>query len=170
MELTRISDRLLATSVIGLGRLAAVSHNGSIPVTGTLVLETNRGFITLSYTQQGLSVRGPEQRSEIRWTTEPDLTMDHQAAAEEWLELIAIEDRPHTTTLPLAVDTVTGWFGLGPWVDTFAILLTGGDRTLVLTTTDEFDLTTSTPEHARQRAKLAAANMNLRFTEQVQSL
>ncbi|WP_069161188.1 hypothetical protein [Nocardia altamirensis] len=170
VELTPISDRLLGTTVTGLGRLAAVSDDGQIPLTGTLVLESELGYVTLSYSQDGLSIRGPERLSDIRWDTEPELMPNNQGHAEEWIELIPIEQQIDTPEFPLHVDAVRAWFGIGAYVETFGIVLTSGDRTLVLTTTDAFDLNVSSLQQTRQRAELVATHMNLRLIEQEQRL
>ncbi|MEU0875340.1 hypothetical protein [Nocardia brasiliensis] len=170
VELTPISDRLLGATVAEIGRLAAVSEAGAIPLTGTLVLDTDLGYVTLHYSQEGLSVRGPEQLCDIRWATEPDLTLRDQGNAEEWIELIPVENQTDAPDLPLHVDAVSAWFGIGAYLDTFGILLTSGDRTLVVMTTDSFDLIVSNRQDARQRAELVAANMNLRLIEQEQRL
>ncbi|MFG1793697.1 hypothetical protein [Nocardia sp. NPDC049149] len=170
VELTPIGDRLLGATVCGLWRLAAVSDDGQIPLTGTLVLESERGFVTLSYSQDGLSVRGPDMLSDIRWDTEPELLPSNQGNAEEWIELIPIEHQIDAPEFPLFVDGVRAWFGIGAYLDTFGIELTSGDRTLVLATTDGFDLNVSSLQQIRRRAELVATHMNLRLIEQEQTL
>jgi hypothetical protein len=147
-----------------------VSTDGTIPLLGELVLETGTGFVTLSYTQGGLSCRGPVQRSEIRWATEPDLAVGRSADAEEWLDLAPLDDQPNLPALPLRVAKVSGSFGVGPYVDAFVLILAGAGRPLVIMTTDEFDLRPATSEEARARAELVAANMNLRLVDQEQRL
>lgn len=158
--------RLLGVSVTRLWRLVTVSPEAIIPLLGTLVLETEAGFVTLSYTQQGLSCHGPMPRSDIRWNTEPDLPMGRTPDAEEWLDLGPLEDQPAAPRLPLFVHTVTGWFGVGPYTDTFALILAGQGGELVIMTTDAFDLQSATRQEARHRAELVAANMDLRLVDQ----
>jgi hypothetical protein len=160
--------RLLGATVHRLWRLVTVSTDGTIPLLGTLALETDTGFVTLSYTQGGLSCHGPLARHEIRWETEPDLAMGKAGDAEEWLDLAPFEDHPNVP--PLFVESVTGWFGVGPYVDTFALILTGRGTDLVIMTTDEFDLRRASREEARQRAELVAANMNLHMVDQERRL
>lgn len=72
--------------------------------------------------------------------------------------------------LPLFVDAVTGWFGVGAYLDAFAVILGSGGRSLVIMTTDDFDLRFATRQQARDRAELVAANMSLRLVEQQQRL
>jgi hypothetical protein len=168
--LAPFARRLLGVTVTGLWRLITVSTDGTIPLLGELVLETDTGFVTLSYTQEGLSCQGPVGRSEIRWATEPDLTMGRSADAEEWLDLAPLDDQPNLPALPLRVEKVTGWFGVGSYIDAFALILAGAGRTLVIMTTDEFDLRPATSQEARTRAELVAANMNLRLVDQEQRL
>ena len=150
--------RLLGATVTGLWRVVTVSDDGVIPLLGELALETDTGFVQLSYTQDGLAYAGPVRRTEIRWSTESDLAMDRSRQAEEWLDLVPLTER---SSLPLTVETLTGWFGTGTYLDAFAIILTGGDRELVIMTTDEFDLLPATRRQARERAELVAANLNL---------
>ena len=169
-ELSPFARSLLGATVTGLWQLTAVSTDGTIPLPGTLVLETNVGFVTLSYTQGGLSCQGPVRRAEIHWDTEPDLAMDPAGNVEEWLGLAPFEGRTNAPELPLFVEAVTGWFGVGSYLDVFALILTGRGRSLVIMTTDEFDMRCATRQEARQRAELVAANMNLRLTEQEQRL
>ena len=146
-------------TVSGQWRVVTASADGTIPLSGLLTLETDAGFVTLSYTQQGLSCRGPTRRSEIGWDTEPHLAMGRAGDVEEWLDLEPIDDRP------VLVETLTGWFGAGSYLDAFALILTGGGRDLVIATTDELDLRITTRDEARQRAETVAANMNLRLIE-----
>jgi hypothetical protein len=166
-ELTPYANALLGVTVNALWRLAAVSADGAIPLPGTLVADTDRGFVTLSYAQEGLSCRGPARRDEIRWDTEPDLAMG-AGTAEEWLDLVPLE--AGGSGLPLFVQSVTGWFGIGSYVDTFAVILSGRGRSLVVMTTDDFDLRIASYEEARRRAELVAGNMRLRLVEQEQRL
>jgi hypothetical protein len=84
------------------------------------------------------------------------LAMD---SAEEWLNLEPLDERP------MLVETLTGWFGVGPYLDAFTLILTGGGRDLVIATTDEFALRIATRDAARRRAETVAANMNLRLVE-----
>ncbi|QIS03717.1 hypothetical protein F5X71_16540 [Nocardia brasiliensis] len=135
-------------------------------MTGTVVLESEGGFVTLSYSQRGLSVRGPERRDEIRWDTEPELRSGDRGEAEEWIELIPLENQSAVPELPFAVDAVRAWFGIGSYVETLGIALTSAARTLVLATTDAFDLNFSTLQQTRHRAELVAANMNMCLIEQ----
>jgi hypothetical protein len=169
-ELSPFARSLLGATVTEVWQLAAVSDEGTIPLPGELVLESDRGFVTLSYTQGGLSCRDSVRREEVRWPTEPDLVMGYDGTAEEWLGLVPVADRDHMPELPLFVEAVTGWFGIGSYIDAFALILGGGDRSLVLMTTDDFDLRCATREEARERAVLVAANMNLRLVEQDQRL
>ncbi|SDJ38746.1 hypothetical protein SAMN05192558_10928 [Actinokineospora alba] len=81
---------LLGVTVTGLWQLATVSADGTIPLPGTLVLESPAGFVTFSCAQEGLSCRGLVPREEIRWNTEPDLAMDSRGD-EEWLSLVPLE-------------------------------------------------------------------------------
>lgn len=166
-ELTPYADALLGVTVNALWRLAAVSTDGTIPLPGTLVPDTDRGFVTLSYAQEGLSCRGPVRRGEIRWDTEPALAMG-AGSAEEWLDLVPLEDS--APGLPLFVQSVTGWFGVGSYVDTFALVLSGRGRSLVVMTTDDFDLRVASYQEARHRAELVARNMNLRLVERERRL
>jgi hypothetical protein len=154
---------LLGATVTGLWRLVTVSADGSIPLLGTLVPETDNGFVVLSYSQDGLSCRGPMPRAEIRWDTEPDLPMGQSGDVEEWLDLAPYEG---PVALPLFVAELTGWFGVGAYVDAFALVVGGRGRELVVMTTDEFDLRIATREEARRRAEVVAANMNLRPVDQ----
>jgi hypothetical protein len=163
-ELAPFARRLLGVTVTGLWRLSTVSTDGAIPLPGELVLETGTGFVSLSHTQQGLSCRGPVPRPDIGWATEPDLTMGRSEGAGEWLDLARL-DQP-APALPLAVAAVTGWFGLGTYLDAFALILSGADRELVLMTTDAFDLRPATRAEARRRADAVATNLNLRLVEQ----
>jgi hypothetical protein len=169
-ELSPFAHSLLGATVTGLWHVAAVSEDGTIPLPGTLVLETKTGFVTLTYTQEGLSCRDSTRREEIRWDAEPDLEMGNPGNAEEWLDLAPLEDRLDVPELPLSVETVTGWFGVGAYLDTFALILSGRGRSLVIMTTDDFSLRCATHQEARQRATLVAANMNLRLIEQEQRL
>lgn len=167
-ELTALAPfarRLLGVTVLELWRVTAVSADGRIPLLGTLVLETGTGFVTLQYTQDGLSCQGPLRRDEIRWNTEPDLAMGRSGGAEEWLDLVPLEDQSNVPRLPLAVAAVTGWFGVGSYLDAFALILAGGGRELVVMTTDEFDLRCAGRQEARRRAELVAANMSLDLVE-----
>jgi hypothetical protein len=163
--LVPFARRLLGVTVTGLWRLSAVSPDGSIPLLGTLVLETDTGFVTLSHTQQGLSCRGPVPRHELRWDTEPDLSMGRSEHVEEWLDLAPFDDQP-VPELPLRVAALTGWFGLGTYLDAFALILTGDGRELVVMATDELDLRRVTRQEARRRAESVAANLNLRLIDQ----
>lgn len=169
-DLRPFARSLLGTTVTGLWQLAAVSADGMIPLPGALVLATTAGFVTLSYTQEGLSCRDSVRRDEIRWDTESGLTMGNPENGEEWLALTPFEDRIDLPGLPLFVEAVTGWFGVGSYVDAFALILTGHGRSLVIMTTDDFDLRCATHQEARQRAALVAANMKLRLIEQEQRL
>ncbi|MEJ2854139.1 MULTISPECIES: hypothetical protein [unclassified Saccharothrix] len=164
-ELTPFARALLGVTVNAVWRLAAVSEDGAIPLPGTLVLDTDRGFVTLSYAQEGLSCRGPGRRDEIRWDTEPDLAMRGAHAAEEWLDLVPLEEAPG---LPLGVQSVAGWFGVGSYVDTFALILSGRGRSLIFMTTDDFDLRPAPYDEARRRAETVARNMGLRLVEDEQ--
>ncbi|WP_433014032.1 hypothetical protein [Kribbella sp. CA-294648] len=166
-ELTPVARALLGVTATALWRLAAGSEDAAIPLPGTLVFETDRGFVTLSYAQKGLSCRGPMRRDEIRWDTEPDLAMRGARNTEEWLDLVPLAEAP---ALPLVVQLVTGWFGVGSYVDTFALILSGGGRSLVLTTTDDFDLRPASYDDARRRAELVAGNLGLRLVEDVQRI
>jgi hypothetical protein len=168
-ELTPYVRALLGITVTGLWQLATVSADGTIPLPGTLVLESPAGFVTLSYAQEGLFCRGLVRREDIRWNTEPDLAMDSRGD-EEWLSLVPLEDRAAVPELPLFIEVVTGWFGTGDYLDVFALILTGRGRSLVVMTTDDFDLRCATREEARTRADKVAANMNLVLTEQEQRL
>lgn len=164
--LAPFARRLLGVTVTELWRLITVSADGTIPLLGTLVLVTNTGFVTLSYTQEGLSCRGPVRRGEILWDTEPDLAMGKSENADEWLDLAPLADQPNIPELPLFVEAVTGWFGVGSYLDAFALILAGDGRALVIMTTDEFDLQCTTRQEARQRAEQVVANMNLRLIDQ----
>ena len=169
-DLGPFARSLLGATVTELWQLAAVSADASIVLPGILVLATNTGFVTLSYTQEGLSCRCSVRREEIRWDTEPDLPMGDPGNVEEWLALAPLEDRVNTPGLPLFVDAVTGWFGVGSYLDAFALILTGRGRSLVIMTTDDFDLRCVTRQEARQRAELVAANMDQRLIEREQRL
>jgi hypothetical protein len=164
--LAPIARCLLGITVTRLWHLSAVSDDGVIPLPGQLVLGTDIGFVTLSYTQEGLSCRRRGRRSDVRWDTEPDLAMGRSENAEEWLELTPLEEHTHVPELPLLVEAVTGWFGTGRYLDTLALILAGGGRELVIMTTDDFDLRCTTRQVARERAELVAANMNLRLIEE----
>jgi hypothetical protein len=87
--------------------------------------------------------------------------------AEEWLDLVPLAEAP---ALPLVVRSVMGWFGAGSYVDTFALILPGGGRSLVLMTTDDFDLRPASYDEARRRAEVVAGNMGLRLIEDEQRL
>ncbi|WP_282777134.1 MULTISPECIES: hypothetical protein [unclassified Nocardia] len=165
-ELTSISWRMLGTAVVGLSRLAVVSTEGLIPLMSTIILETEKGFVTFSYSQEGFDVRGPERYEEIRWNVEPGLIMGRHGVAEEWLSLTPLEDHVEVPELPFLVDAVTGWFGIGGFRDTFAIILRSGSQALVAMTTDEFDIYVSNSQAARARAELVAKNMGLTFVEE----
>jgi hypothetical protein len=168
-ELTALAPfagRLLGVTVLELWQLTTVSSDGSIPLPGTLVLETGIGFITLQYSQDGLSCQGPSNRAEIRWDMEPDLAMGRSGDAEEWLDLTPWEDPSNVPELPLVVESVTGWFGVGSYLETFALILAGADRELVVMTTDEFDLRCAPRQEARQRAELIAANTSMDLVEE----
>jgi hypothetical protein len=169
-ELSPFAGSLLGATVTEVWQLAAVSDDGTIALPGELVLASSTGFVSLSYVQGGLSRRESTRREEIRWDTEPDLAMGGDGTAEEWLDLVPLEDRDNVPDLPLFVEAVTGWFGVGSYLDAFALILTGGGRSLVLMTTDDFDLRCATREEAWDRAVLVAANMNLRLVEQEQRL
>jgi hypothetical protein len=164
--LAPFARRLLGVTVTRLWRLVTVSDDATIALLDTLVLDTEAGFVSLFYTQQGLSCQGPMPRNEIRWDTEPDLPMGRAPDAEEWLDLELLEDQPIASRLPLFVHALTGWFGVGPYTDTFALILTGQGGELVIKTTDSFDLECTTRQDARQRAELVAANMDLRIVDQ----
>ncbi|MDQ3786607.1 MAG: hypothetical protein M3422_05100 [Actinomycetota bacterium] len=164
---------LLGTTVTGLWRLAAVSDDGTIPLPGELVLETDRGFVSLSYTQDGLSCTGPVERDDVRWATESWLAMGRHPDAEEWLDLVEVEDGP---ALPLFVTAFTGWFADGPYQtpvgltlfpdgDTFALILSGDGDPVVLMTTEQFDLVCTDHATARARAERTAAAMRVRLIE-----
>lgn len=168
-ELTPYVRALLGVTVTRLWQLATVSADGTIPLPGILVLESPAGFVTLSYAQEGLSCRGLVRREDIRWDAEPDLAMDNRGD-EEWLSLVPLEDGANVPELPLFIESVTGWFGSGAYRDVFALILTGRGRSLVIMTTDDFDLRCATREEARARADKVAANMNLVLTEQEQRL
>jgi hypothetical protein len=157
---------LLGATVTGLWQMTAVSTDGTIPLPGTLALETDTGFVTLFYGQNGLLVRPPVRRDEIRWDTEPELVMGNPGNAEEWLGLTVLDDQSHVPELPLFVEALTGWFGVGSYLDTFALILDGGERSIVIMTTDDFDLRCATRQEARQRGALVGATMGLRFVEQ----
>jgi hypothetical protein len=169
-ELSPFARSLLGATVTGIWRLAAVSDDGVLPLPGELVLATTTGFVSLSYTQGGLLPQVSQQRAEIRWVTEPDLAMGNEGTAEEWLELVPLDDLEHVPELPLLVEVVTGWFGVGPYLDTFALILGGRDQSLVLMTTDDYDLRIVTRLEARERAVVVAANMGQRLVEQEQRL
>jgi hypothetical protein len=156
--LVPLASALLGVTVCGLWRVITVSTDGTIPLPGVLALQTNAGFVTLSYTQQGLSCDGPTRRTEIRWATEPHLAMG-AADAEEWLDLAPLHDQP------VFVQTLTGWFGAGSYVDTFALILSGNGRELVIMTTDELELRIADREQARRRAEAVAANTTMRLVE-----
>jgi hypothetical protein len=169
-ELSPFARSLLGTAVTEIWQLAAVSADGTTPLPGVLVIATNTGFVTLSYTQEGLSCRGSARREEIRWDAEPDLVMGNDGTAEEWLDLVPYEDQDNLPELPLFVEAVTGWFGVGSYFDAFALILSGRGGSLVLMTTDDFDLRGATLQEARQRAEIVAANMNLRLIVQEQRI
>ena len=109
--------------------------------------------------------RGPVPRDELRWDTEPELPMGNPGNAEEWLELTAPDDR--IPEPPLFVEVLTGWFGVGPYLDTFALTLGGRGRSLLIMTTADHDLRCGPHHEARHRAEVVAANMNQRLVEQV---
>lgn len=164
---------LLGTTVTVLWRLAAVSDDGTIPLPGELVLETDRGFVSLSYTQEGLSCRGPSPRQDVRWDTEPWLAMGRSSDAEEWLELVEVE---HGPALPLFVTAFTGWFADAPYQtpigltlfedgDTFALILSGDSDPVVLMTTEQFELVCTDRATARARAERTAAAMRVSLIE-----
>lgn len=169
-ELTPLTRALLGVTTNGLWCLAAVTEDGSITLPGTLVLDTDRGFVTLCYAQEGLTSRGPSRKDEIRWETEPDLTMGRTGDAEEWLDLVPLEDGSTVPSLPLRIHSVTGWFGIGSYTDVLAVILSGGGCSLVVMTTYDFGLRCVTEQEARDRAELLAKNMNLRLVEQEQRL
>jgi hypothetical protein len=165
--------RLLGVTVLRLWRLAAVSDDGTIPLPGTLALETSAGFVLLHYTQDGLTCRGPDPRHELRWDTEPWLTMGRTGDAEEWLELVPFENPP---TLPLSVTAMTGWFADGPYQlpvgltlfedgDTFALILSGDGDPIVIMTTTDFDLVCTDRATARAHAETIAATMRVGLVE-----
>ncbi|GAB1516305.1 hypothetical protein [Actinophytocola sp. KF-1] len=153
--------RLLGTTVTGLWQLAAVSDDGVIPLPGELVLETDAGFVSLSYRQDGLACTGPVDRADVRWGTEPWLTMG-RADADEWLELVPAA----VPGLPLAVTGVTGWFGVGDWVLPCALVLSGAGDPLVLMTTADHDLVRTDHRTAREHAEHLTAVMRMRLVEQ----
>ena len=164
---------LLGATVTGLWRLAATSDDGTIPLPSTLVLETDRGFVVLGYTQDGLSCTGPVERDDVRWETEPWLAMGRSSDAEEWLELVDVE---HGPALPLLVTALTGWFADGPYHtpigltlfedgDTFALILSGDGDPIVLMTTERFELVCTDRETARTRAERTADAMHVRVIE-----
>lgn len=165
---------LLGATVTGLWQLAAVSDDGTIPLPGTLALETGAGFVLLHYTQEGLTCRGPVPRHELRWDTEPWLPMGRSGDAEEWLELVPFENPP---TLPLSVTAMTGWFADGPYHlplgltlfedgDTFALILSGDGDPIVIMTTLDFDLVCTDRATAWASAEEIAAAMRVRLVEQ----
>lgn len=158
--LAPFADALLGRTLVRLWRLAATSGDGAIPLLGTLVLESADGFVVLSYTQTGLSCRGPLDRTALRWDVEPELTMGRTGVAEEWLELAALEDQPARPRLPITVTGLTGWFGTGLYTDTFAVALRAPADELVIATTDQFDLMITTRADALARAETLSATMD----------
>lgn len=164
---------LLGATVHELWQLAAVSDDGTIPLPGELVLETGTGFVSLSYTQDGLACRGPSRRQDLRWATEPWLAMG-RGDAEEWLELVPPERKP---ALPLTVTAMTGLFTDGPYHlpvgltlfedgDTLALVLSGDGDPIVLMTTEQFDLVCTDLGTARANAERVAAAMRKQLVEQ----
>lgn len=65
---------------------------------------------------------------------------------------------------------MAGWFGVGSYVDTFALILSGRGRSMVLMTTDDFDLRPAAYDEARRRAETVARNMRLRLIEDEQRI
>lgn len=167
-ELTPLARPLLGLTVNRLWRLAAVSEGTTIPLPGTLVLDSDLGFATLSYAQEGLTCRGPSSRDGIRWDTEPDLTTSRED--DEWLDLVPLPDGSTVPLLPFQVQSVTGWFGTGSYTDVFALILSGRGRSLVVMTTDDFDLRCATYQEARTRAELLASTVGLRLVEHEERL
>jgi hypothetical protein len=175
--------RLLGVTVTGLWQLAAVSDDGVIPLPGELVLETGTGFVSLSYNQDELSCRGPSPRRDLRWETEPWLEMYRSGEAEEWLELVPLDAeewrelplavRP---ALPLSVTAMTGWFAVASYspdidyVETYALILSGGGHSLVIMSTDDFDLKFVDRPTARKRTEGVVANLRVRLVEEEQRL
>ncbi len=155
--------RLLGATVHRLWQLAAVSDDGTIPLPGHLALETGDGFVTLSCTQEGLWCHGPSPRQDVRRDSEPWPAMGWAEGADEWLDLVPPDDQP---ALPRTVTALTGWFGVGAYMHTYALALSGRQDPLVLMTTDRFDLVCTDVETARDRAMTLAPAMRLRFVEQ----
>jgi hypothetical protein len=173
-RLAPFAGHLLGVTVTGYWRLAAVSDDGTIPLPGEVVLETSTGFVTLSYTQDGLRCRKPVRQHDLRWVTEPWLTIGRSGDAEEWLELVPLENQPAP---PLSVTAITGWFADGPYHvpfgltlfedgDTYALILSGNGDPIVIMTTASFDLVCADRATARRYAEEVAANMRVRLVEQ----
>jgi hypothetical protein len=164
--LAPFARRLLGVNVVALWRLATVSDDGSAPLPDALVVQANTGFVTLSHGRSGLTCRGAERRDEIRLGTEPDLLVGRSDRAEEWLDLVPPADRSDVPALPLFVGSLTGWFGVGPRVEAFALVLAGDDRELAITTADGGELRCATRREARERAGLLADELRLELVGQ----
>lgn len=152
---------LLGVFISGIRRLCTASDEGVITLMDTLVLELTDGYLTISYSQQGLSCQLTGARTDIRWEADPELRWDANTV-EEWLKLGDLESEAQVPTLPIHVRSVTAWIGSGSYDEILAIIAEEDTtKRIVMMTTDQFDLVCVDIEEASRRAETVAEVMNM---------
>ena len=161
----RYADNLWKSTIESVQRLVAVAGSESTVLLDTVVLDVGKGFFVLTYSQTGLSCEFFESLTDLRWSGDSGLRIG-QSSIDEWLELRSISAAERVPELPLRVQRMTGLFGVGEYEDVFSLELSGGSDTLVLMTTDSFDLVCGNLEAALARAEKVARNMGLNLTRE----
>jgi hypothetical protein len=155
---------LLDIEVSNIFRLCVASADPDqcIPLLSTLVLEVDRRFLLLSYSQEsGLVCNAPVKKQDLRWDREID--------EGEWLELTRLEDSAEIPELPFRVRRITGWIGANRYDDVLAVVLEDDTNMLVVTTTQDMLICTDF-NTARREAELVVKNHQMQIRQETLEL